>query len=358
MLNEFQTLYKIDNKNKIREWKVSVEDFGSYAIINVVHGEENGKKQTKQTIIKSGKNIGKANETTCLEQAIFEAKSKWSKQIDKGYCEEPNNNYFRPMLAHNFKDHYKKVKYHCYVQPKLDGLRCYISWEHGKPVARSRKGKIWKTLDNILDPITSYLKNNPHIVLDGEIFSREISFQDICSAVKRDEPNDLTSLAQFWCYDLFNSLEVEMPFSDRVKCIPEIGGSFVNVQTELVLNKNEIDNWHSKFLAESYEGTMIRNLNGLYKVDGRSYDLLKYKDFQDAEYKIVGKELDKNNETVFICLDEKTNKEFKCKPEGTHEQRVKYYEEDNIGKYLSVRFFELTEDGLPRFPVGTTVRID
>ena len=73
---------------------------------------------------------------------------------------------------------------------------------------------------------------------------------------------------------------------------------------------------------------------------------------------IVDKTEDKNGECVFICLDKNTNKTFSCKPEGSHELRVQYLEDDNIGKFLTVRFFELTDEGIPRFPVGVYVRID
>lgn len=356
----FDTLLKIDSKGKVREWDVFVKDYNDYAEIHVIHGEQGGKKQTKITTISNGKNIGRANETTYLEQAYAEAQSKWNKQHDKGYSVD-GEKVFRPMLAHNFKDHTKKIKYPCYVQPKLDGLRCFIQWStpHNKPVAYSRKGKEWNCVDHILEKVTPLLQNNPERVLDGELYTDKISFQKICSAIKRDEPNEYSKLVDFHCYDIFVKDKQKLSFEDRFKLIPNrFGDPFRKVNTFFVQNKAEIDIFHKTFIDNGYEGTIIRNSSGIYKVDGRSHDLLKYKDFKDAEYKIIGKTRDKNGECVFTCLDEQLDKTFDCKPRGTHEERVSYLTETNIGCYLTVRYFELTEDGLPRFPVGIAVRID
>ena len=353
---KFDTLYKTDSKDKIREWNIEVLDLQDHAEIVVVHGAKNGQMQEKITSIYEGKNLGKINETSYYEQACCEAQSKWNKQRDKGYDTVIGEKEFLPMLAKNFEDQEKNLIYPCYVQPKLDGFRNTISWEVDKPVGRSRKGKEWKTIDHILDILFNYLKENPNIILDGEIFTKSISFQQICSAIKRDKPNDKSLLAEFWCYDLYDKNNPNLTFKERMELIPDLPYPFVKVETLLCNNRLEIFNAHKRFLKEGYEGSIVRNINGVYKVDGRSSDLLKLKDFQDAEYKIIDKKSDKNDECVFVCLDEKINETFDCKPEGTHEERSAYLFEDNIGKYLTVRFFEFTDKGLPRFPVGVGIR--
>jgi DNA ligase-1 len=353
---KFDTLYKTDSKNKIREWNVEVIDLLDRAAIVVTHGAKNGQMQRKITEVWEGKNIGKKNETNFLEQAILEAKSKWSKQCDKGYNTIIGEKKFLPMLANAFEDQEKNLTYPCYVQPKLDGCRSTISFEDEEPIARSRKGKRWNTIEHILDSIFNYTKYNPDIILDGEIFTKAISFQKIISAIKRDEPNDQSLLAEFWCYDLYNKSNPNLSFKERFELIPDLPHPFIKVKTILCNNREEIFSSHKKFLKEGYEGSIVRNINGLYKVDGRSSDLLKLKDFKDKEYKILDKSLDKNGETIFFCIDEELDKTFNCKPEGSHEERLDYYKEDNIGKMLTVRFFEFTDEGLPRFPVGVGIR--
>ena len=354
----FDTLYKIDNKGKIREWDIIVKDNHGLATIEVTHGAQNGQKQTKITTITKGKNLGKSNETTPYSQACLEAKSKWEKQRDKGYDTVISDRVFRPMLAHNYKDHKKKLSFPCYVQPKLDGLRCIIEWDSIKhyPVAYSRKGIAWKTVDHILDSVYHFLSNNKDIILDGELFTTELSFQEICSAVKRDKVSDLTKYIEFHCYDLYLKNKPEATFEERYQLIPKDNKYLTIVETDDCVDELDIQIYHDSFLEKEYEGSILRNRKGVYKVDGRSYDLLKYKDFQDAEFEIVGKELDSNNECVFLCLDKTLNEYFKCKPDGTHEERVNYYNDDNIGKMLTVKFFEKTNKGLPRFPVGKIIR--
>ena len=354
---KFDTLYKTDSKNKTREWNVYVEDFGDHANINVVHGAQNGQKQEKTTSIYEGKNIGKSNETSYYEQACAEALSKWNKQQDKGYSLTGKKE-FLPMLAKKFEDQQKNLVYPCYIQPKLDGFRNIISWENGRAVGRSRKGKEWKTIDHILKTISEYLEKNPNIIPDGEIFTKEISFQQICSAIKRDEPNEKSLLSEFHCYDLFGKNNPDLTFKERLGLIPDLPHPFVKVETFVCNNLKEIFDYHKRFISEGYEGSIIRNSHGIYKIDARSSDLLKLKDFQDAEYRIVDKTIDKNNECVFVCVDEKLRETFSCKPEGTHEERMEYYYADNIGKLLTIRFFELTDKGLPRFPVGVGIRPD
>src|SRR5690606_28903230 len=116
-------LYKYTN-GQLRQWSVWVEE-EDCPIIVVEHGLVNGKKQIKETFIEEGKNYGKSNATTAIEQAESEAASKWRKQIDKGYCEKDklgsSEFYFRPMLAHRFDQHGHKIKYPAYIQAKLDG---------------------------------------------------------------------------------------------------------------------------------------------------------------------------------------------------------------------------------------------
>jgi DNA ligase-1 len=353
----FPTLFKIDTKGKVREWEVLVEDNGDYAEIFVTHGEHGGQKQVKSTIVEYGKNIGKANETSYLEQAYSEAKSKWDKQHHKGYSVNGTKQ-FRPMLANDYKKHFKKVKYPCYVQPKLDGFRCTLQLENDKVVGRSRRGIEWKTIDHILISVTDYLKQNPYYILDGEIYTDKISFQKICSAIKRDEVNDESLLAEFHCYDLFDTTRPEITFEERFSLIPKLDSPFINVFTNLCLDKNEIVKYHDEYVAKGYEGAIIRNKLGKYKIDARSSDLLKFKNFEDAEYEIIGINEDKNGEAVFLCIDTMLNKTFSCKPKGTHEERVEMLNEDNIGKMLTVRYFELTSDGIPRFPVGVAIRLE
>ena len=49
---------------------------------------------------------------------------------------------------------------------------------------------------------------------------------------------------------------------------------------------------------------------------------------------------------------------FKARPKGTREQRTLWFDnaDSYIGATLTVRYFEMTDDGIPRFPVGIAIR--
>ena len=62
---------------------------------------------------------------------------------------------------------------------------------------------------------------------------------------------------------------------------------------------------------------------------------------------------------IWICHTENGD-EFKVVPQGTTEERQEAYKNalNYVGDYLKVKFFELTDDGIPRFPVGLGIRLE
>lgn len=125
------TLYKKSSTGKISEWNIYVEEqCNGFATINTIHGYMDGKKQHDEKLIEVGKNIGKENATTPLEQARSEADSKWKKQLDKGYVEsleDVDKIIYLPMLAHSYDKRGKDIKYPCIAQRKFDGCLDYDS---------------------------------------------------------------------------------------------------------------------------------------------------------------------------------------------------------------------------------------
>jgi hypothetical protein len=120
------TLYKLDNKNKIREWSIVVEDDSYYTITGI----KDGKLITHKPIYAKAKNEGRANETTPQEQALKEVQSIIDKQKTKGYYEDIDEvasgpKHFLVQLAHPYRKHKKKVVFDgenlVFTQPKLDG---------------------------------------------------------------------------------------------------------------------------------------------------------------------------------------------------------------------------------------------
>ena len=125
-------------------------------------------------------------------------------------------------------------------------------------------------------------------------------------------------------------------------------------------DQEEFDLYEGMFVDEGYEGMMVRNQASAYKYKHRSYDLQKVKRFVDDEYEIIGGDEGSGREAgliVYRCITANGLK-FSVRPRGSHEERAEIFKNlnDYIGKYLTVRYQELTDDGCPRFPVGLAVR--
>jgi DNA ligase-1 len=116
---------------------------------------------------------------------------------------------------------------------------------------------------------------------------------------------------------------------------------------------------HAQYVSEGYEGIMLRNASSPYK-HARSADLQKYKHFIDDEFKVVGFNQGEGLEAgcvIWVCATT-DNKTFACRPRGTREERAMLFQngDEYVGKMLTVRFQELTDTDIPRFPVGIAFR--
>ena len=133
----------------------------------------------------------------------------------------------------------------------------------------------------------------------------------------------------------------------------------VFVKTDLCESEEKMKELHAQYVAEGYEGIMLRNKGGLYK-NARSVDLQKYKEFFDDEYEVINYKEGEGQEAgcvLWVCKTAE-GKIFNCRPRGTREDRAELYINGSnyIGKKLTVRFQELTDDKVPRFPVGIAFR--
>lgn len=361
------TLYKMSTGGKIVQWDIEVVEKGEgspyYA---VTFGFTDGAKQTKRGSTSKGKNIGRANETTPLEQCRREAQAKWTKQRDRqGYSPEiPTSKPFLPMLAKVYTNFKHKVKFPCSVAPKLDGMRSMF-WD-GE--LYSRKGDLIKTMDHIKRELSSVPKE---LVLDGELFVKNWEFQRIVGAIKRKEPNGDSPLIEYWVYDCVLRDNEEAPYSERYNTLKSLFAKqpFLNIkllEEQIVGSHDLILGAMDTYIGDGFEGAIVRNLEGKYKINGRSFDLLKVKTFMDMEFKIVGaKEGSNSFEGMCIFQCECNGSTFDVMPRGSEEERRQYWEfwkngTIKRGDLLTVEFFEWTTSNppKPRFPVGKAIRRD
>ena len=372
----FPILYTKSKTGKIQQWQIEVKQTtNATAIITTQWGYKDGKLATTEKELTEGKNKGKSNETTPYQQAVSEAQSAWEKKTTReGYAEKLDDaalpgvaegrkvaeeTQLLPMLAQNYRKQSRKVVFPCYVQAKLDGVRSL--YRNG--VFTSRTAKPFGFLDHItseLQPAT-----DAGLILDGEIYSTTLSFQEFVGLVKKKHltAKDKENLKQvkLWVYDVVN----EHPFEQRLALLVDFFSrhSFTNVHllpTEEAKTKEDVKKFHDKYVAAGYEGVIIRNKKGLYRLATRSENLQKYKEFEDAEFAIVGFTEGEGNEkgaVIWICETE-DHKQFRVRPTGSIDDRKELFKkaQSYVGKKLTVKYQEMTDDGVPRFGVGIAIR--
>jgi DNA ligase-1 len=132
------------------------------------------------------------------------------------------------------------------------------------------------------------------------------------------------------------------------------------VKTEEVLNITDFKNAFNNYVSEGYEGIMLRSKDGNYVCNYRSSHLLKYKQFIENEYRIVGFSEGTGRDTgtvIWKCINSDGNI-FNVRPRGSIQNRTEMFNNGNsyIGKLLTVIYQELSENNIPRFPVGKCIR--
>ena len=365
-----ETLFGIAKSGSVYQWRIYVvhneDDTGT---INIERGLIDGKKHVTQDTVLTGKNLGKVNATTAVGQAIFNAESKRNKKLDDGYdytiegSRAKFNDLLKPMLAQSYEKHAKKLVYPCYAQPKLDGIRCLARRIGNTVTLYSRKGKILDLVPHINEALLAVLNDGQ--CADGELYTHGWDFQKIVSAIKKTNEN--TPGIQYHIYDLPDMQDRSKTFVDRFNSfargrISAAADCLVSVETPLIRTEEALMSYEDQCHNDGYEGVMARNIQSQYLFGYRSKDLLKVKRFLDDEYEIVDFTHGTSIELeciVFVCKT-KDDQTFSVRPVGTHEERKAMYKNgaSYIGKMLTVKYQELSNDGVPRFPVGLHIRED
>lgn len=362
--NVYPTLYGRTTHGAVKVWNCRVEGTHTDARIVISHGQEHGKQQETTRRITEGKNLGRANETTPWKQALAEAEALWTKKQDKGYSTTKSAATKKlaatrlPMLALKYDDRSHDVVWPAYVQPKLNGVRCLMERVGDDIVFHSRGNKQFTTLNHLKADALAVLQDGE--ILDGELYSHgDITFQELVSLIKNEKKSDPVRVAQyvkFWNYDRCE----DVPFAARQQRLVS-HGSIRRVPTYVVQNDAEMRKYHGWFCEEGYEGTMVRSGGDEpYRFQYRSPSLLKVKDFLDDEFEIIGAKEGvgkAEGQATFRCKTE-TGVEFDVRCKGTDEQRREQWTnwKQYLGKMLTVKYQYLSDDGVPIFPVGITVR--
>jgi len=160
-----------------------------------------------------------------------------------------------------------------------------------------------------------------------------------------DQENPNVSFEERW-NDLENNLfDAHYIMDDR---------KVVMTPTKYVTTKDELNEEYIEFLKQGFEGQMLR-YDRPYE-QKRTYVLLKRKEFIDEEYELVDiQEGDGNWQgyaKIAVCrlTDGRT---FGAGISGTQEANMLLLREKKKYQSVTVKYFALTPDGIPRFPIAT-----
>ena len=254
-IEDLPTIYGVEKNGKTKVWTARIyrDELNGFATVEIEYGQLDGKKQTTRREYTEGKNLGKKNETSPLQQCVAETKRKWQDKMEKeGYSlvqpitetikttetetetettetETVSAKVF-PMLAHTYEPNSVKNKkndiaFPCYVQPKLDGLRCicYMNMRTGKVVAQSRTGSYFETVEHICAELRPILLKNPGLILDGELYTADMPFEVLAGLIKKKKMSNADA-QRIQCikYHIYDAVMDEAPYHERHERIVQL----------------------------------------------------------------------------------------------------------------------------------------
>jgi ATP-dependent DNA ligase len=370
-------LYIISN-NKKRFWEIWIEKSNDIYYICRIYG-----------IIGSKITISNKKEINDIKKAKTKVNAEWRKKKESGFEENEiksklKTNVIKPMGAYKLEEHFNKIKYPCYVQRKLDGFRCIsniVSISTSDLIVKmySKGMKEFSYLNHIKKEIIKIkeLCNNSNIYLDGELYENKLRLHEISSLVmkkyasKEDEKN--MEKISYYIFDIFNINNLKETFEERYIFLSNIFKKYKFKYLKLVSCEkvNSLDNIYKlndNYLYEGYEGVIVRNMNGIYKLNSKSYDVLRTKEFKKKDFEIIGAtESDGTHKGAILwnlqCLNNK-KKSFWAIPIGTIKERIILYNNyiknpsKYIGKIAKVKFLEITNEGcVSRNPIVENIYI-
>ena len=263
----------------------------------------------------------------------------------------------KAMLAHKYNE--DKADYPAFIQPKLDGVRCLFTAKG----AFSRANNQFMNVEHIEQALKPFFAKNPTAILDGELYNHGLKddFEKIISLVKKRKPTDADraeakELVQYHVYDVA-SMTIGT-YTDRNLFLQMLTYTYpiCKVDTKLALDFDEAQKMHAKNLKLGYEGSIYRTPSGKYK-GTRSWDLMKFKDFQDKEATIIdfvaGKGKREGTLGKFIMQDNE-GVVFGCPPGKGYNYAALAEMLENaaqyIGQWATFTYFERTKAGSYRHP--------
>lgn len=370
-------LYKYSATGSLMEWQVRYDGEGN---LELYHGYCDGVIRCDRTSIEINQS-GRSLE----EQALIAARQRYKLKLREGYLPagSQETRLTKAMKGDKFELKYV-TRWPVIVQPKLDGIRMLCTRKSPEDVTMMSNGnKEFTHLYHLREEIVKFFEYLPGgATIDGELYRHGMGFQVLTSAVRTVKTvHPKLEDVQYHIFDI-NYVDPDgTPYEKRYRLLVQAVMRYVEdhgrpqklaiVQSKAAKDYDELKQHFSEYIQQGYEGMMIKKIsNGappgsddfkssLY-VQKRSRNIMKMKNFIDEEAIIRDVEDCHGTESgagVLLVLDKRGNI-FRVRPRGSFEMRKKWLQnpETVIGKEVTIRYQELSDDGVPRFPIAVSIR--
>ena len=391
MIEVNNTILVIRNaRDKVQVVDLHLMQDGMNYVIQRITGQFQGVMQEQPEIrIEKGK-----SKRSVLQQAELEYNSKMKGYLDKGYkkltdltktkyavitseeldrivptikTDQEGNS--KPQLAKSSNDCTLNVwNKPMLCSRKIDGVRNLFRYnpETEEIISISRGGGNYNVATTHLrnnETLLNFFKENPDIILDGELYHHGWSLQEISGTCRLKTWEDRCEHIEYWIYDIADDTKTAQ---ERVEFLETLEEVFENESKFTILEHYELTGWeevkryHDKFVKEGFEGLVARKPDKKYQFGKRNSDWIKLKCYLDAEFEITGISDGLRPEDMCFTLITDDRKPFKAKPIGDRWLKDYYLNnwESFVGKKATVKFFAWSNEGIPTQPVFKSIRED
>jgi len=234
------------------------------------------------------------------------------------------------------------------MSEKLDGVR-----------ARWDGSELWSKHGEKFTPPAEFTRNLPPFALEGELWGGRGTFEQTVSIVSRRQAHAGWLGLQLAIFDVPAAAG---GFRQRIEqarawfTAHPANYAFVIDQIP-VRDRAQVEQELQRVENIGGEGLIVRRPDSLYR-GGRSAEILKVKNYQDAEAKVIAHlpGQGRNLGRLGALLVEETNgTRFKIGTGFTDDQRNN---PPPLGSLITFKFYGRYPSGLPKFPVFLRVRID
>lgn len=376
-------------RDKVQVVFVNLRQKGNTFIIQRTTGQYQGKMTDQPEILIEQ---GKAKRSV-YEQAQLQYNSIISKYKDKGYkaLEELSEKTYEELSPEemdeivptiktdqdgNKKPMLAKSSDHCqtsvlqkpmFCSRKLDGVRMMVKWDKEKhiPITVSRGGKNYDIAAmKILEQLYNYLEKNQDIIFDGELYIHGHHLQEISGMARLETWEDRCNKLEYWIYDIAddkNTFNKRLDILTDFKLLIEDDSEYSKIKVlehEFTESWEQVQRLHDRWVAEGYEGLVARKPDKVYGFGKRGSDMIKVKTYKDEEFEIIDYQDGLREEDFCFICQTKEGKPFAAKPMGDRELKAYYLEniDSIIGKMGTVKYFDMSKDGIPLQPVFKSIR--